>query len=297
MLVSTRRTPVQGIPNDVKAATVSRNSRNTLQSFASRFSAALATSTPASSSATVRTTASPTLERVRSDSGAGKAQQLLSSAGTAHRGDNTLGRNLLEIAMDQPLAVTKAAAAAVALTAPAATPTTMSDTPHYDGTQDKRDAVSDAAGKTTPSGAPSVVRLAAPVANQWGYAGEAAHNPYFVTPSNPLRDGLVTGFPNWFEGNHISGISSGEINTGYSATSEGAQEALRLVQQYDPGATLGSSRFGSSGGPWLADNATREITLSNGTHLNAGLLLGSYYNQGQGVTARSDQTLQLAVKA
>ena len=87
------------------------------------------------------------------------------------------------------------------------------------------------------------------------------------------------------------------MSPSYSATSEGAQEALRLVQQYDPGATLGSSRFGASGGPWLADKDTREITLSNGNRLNAGLLLGNYYNQGQGVTARSDQTLQLAVKA
>ena len=291
MLVSTRRTPVQGVPNDVKTTAVSRSSRNSVQSFASRFSAALGSTTAASTGTVARSAASATLERVRSDSGTGKAQQLLSSAGAVHRGDNTVGRNLLEIPMDQPLAVTKAAAA---LVTPKATATGV---PRYDGPQDKRDVVSDTASQTTATGAPSVVRLTTPIDNQWGYTGEAAHNPYFVTPSNPLRDGLVTGFPNWFEGNHITGISSGDMSTSHSATSEGAQEALRLVQQYDSGATLGSSRFGASGGPWLAEKDTRQITLTNGTQLNAGLLLGSYYNQGHGVTATSDLMLQAAVKA
>ena len=293
MLVSTQRIPVQSLLNESKTAPVSRSNRNSLQSFASRFSAALGNSSAASPGTAVRTTASTTLERGRSSSVTAR-QQLLASAGRAHRGDDTGGRNLLEIPMNQPPAVTKAAAAAIAAPkAETATPTV----PPYGGPQDSRDGVSDAAGRVTASGAPSVVRLTTPVANQWGYTGEAAYNPYFITPSNPLRDGFVTGFSNWFEGNHISGIGSSEMSPSYSATSEGAQEALRLVRQYDPGATLGSSRFGASGGPWLADKDTREITLSNGNRLNAGLLLGNYYNQGQGVTARSDQTLQLAVRA
>ncbi len=296
MLVSTRRTPVQGLLNEPKTATAGRNSRNSLQSFASRFSAALGSSSAVKTGTAVRKAAGTTLERGRSNSVTGRAQQLLSLAGSAHRGEDTTGRNLLEIPMDQPLAVTKAAAAAVALAAPKSE-TAAPAVSIYSGPQDSRDGVSDAAGKLTASGAPSVVRLTAPIANQWGYTGEAAFNPYFITPSNPLRDGFVAGFSNWFEGNHISGISSADVNSSYSATSDGAQEALRLVQQYDPGATLGSSRFGASGGPWLADKVTREITLSSGNKLNAGLLLGSYYNQGQGVTARSDQTLQLAIKA
>ena len=295
MLVSTQRNPVQSLLNEPKTAAVSRSNRNSLQSFASRFSAALGNSSAASPGTAARTTASTTLERGRSTSVTAQ-QQLLASAGRAHRGDDIGGRNhLLEIPVDQSLAATKAAAApmAAAPKAETATPTV----PPYGGPQDSRDGVSDAAGQVTASGAPSVVRLTTPVANQWGYTGEAAYNPYFITPSNPLRDGFVTGFSNWFEGNHISGIGSSEMSPSYSATSEGAQEALRLVQQYDPAATLGSSRFGASGGPWLADKDTREITLSNGNRLNAGLLLGSYYSQGQGVTARSDQMLQLAVKA
>lgn len=296
MLVSTRRTPVHGILNEPKAALTSPSGRNSLHSFASRFSAAIGNSTAASSGNVVRKAASTTLERVRSNSGTARAQRFLSSAGTAHRGDDIGGRNLLAIPMDQPLAETKAAAAATSLGSPN-TDIASSGVSCYEGPQDARDEASDAAGKVTASGAPSIVRLAKPVANQWGYTGEAAYNPYFVTPSNPLRDGLVTGFSNWFEGNHISGISGGEMSTRYSATPGGAQEALRLVQQYDPGASLGSSRFGASGGPWLADKETREITLSNGNHLNAALLLESYYSQGQGVTARSDQILQLALKS
>lgn len=293
MLVSTQRTSVNSPLNTPKTSTGSRSNRSALQSFASRFSAALGSSSPASIGTSVRTAGSATLERGRSNSVTGRAQQLLSSAGVSRRGDDTAGRNLLEIPMDQPLAATKAATAIVA--APKAETATPA-MPRYGGPQDSRDGVSDAAGKVTASGAPSVVRLTNPVANQWGYTGEAAYNPYFITPSNPLRDGFVAGFSNWFEGNHILGISSGDMNAGYSATSEGAQEALRLVQQYDPGATLGSSRFGASGGPWLAEKDTREIKLSNGNQLNAGLLLGNYYNQGQGVTARSDQTLKLAIK-
>ena len=296
MLVSTRRTPVHGIVNEPKATLTSPSRRNSLHSFARSFSAALGSASAASSGSAVRKTVSSTLERVRSNSGTARAQRFLSSAGIAHRGDDIGGRNLLAIPMDQPLAETKAAAAATALSSPN-TDVASPGVGFYGGPQDARDGVSDAAGKVTASGAPSIVRLTKPVANQWGYTGEAAYNPYFVTPSNPLRDGLVTGFSNWFEGNHISGISSGEMNTSYSATPGGAQEALRLVQQYDPGASLGSSRFGASGGPWLADKDTREITLSNGNHLNAALLLGSYYSQGQGVTARSDQMLQLALKS
>jgi hypothetical protein len=167
----------------------------------------------------------------------------------------------------------------------------------YKGPQDARDGASDQAGKVAASGAPSIVRLNTPIANQWGYSGEAAFNPYFTTPSNPLREGLVAGYSQWFEENRVQGLSESEMNINYSATRDGAQEVLRLVQQYDPGASLGSTRFGASGGPWLANKDTAEVVLSNGKRLNAGLLLGSYYNHGQGVNPRSDQALQLAINA
>jgi hypothetical protein len=165
------------------------------------------------------------------------------------------------------------------------------------GSKDARDGISDLAGQVTGSGAPSIVRLTTPIANQWGYSGEAAFNPYFTTPGNPMRDGLVTGFSQWFEQNHINGLGGGDISSNYSTTQEGAQEALRLAQQYEPNATLGSSRFGSSGGPWLASKDTYEIVMPNGNRVNAGLLLGSYYNQGQGVTPLSDRMLQLGLKS
>jgi hypothetical protein len=267
MLESIRGTSAPGTLQGQRATAASRANRSSSQSFASRFSAALSSSaeTKSKSSGSVRSGMSAELARSRTNSVTAQPH---------------VGRNLLEIPMDQPVAVTKAQSVSL-----------------YGGPQDKRDGITDQAGKVTAGGAPSIIRLTAPVANQWGYTGEAAFNPYFTTPSNPLRDGLVAGFSQWFEGNHIGGLSDAQMNVTYSATQEGAQEALRLVQQYDAGATLGSSRFGASGGPWLAEKDTREIVLSNGTHVNAGLLLGSYYNQGQGVTARSDQLLQVAVKS
>jgi len=130
MLVSTRRAPVQGIANEARAATVSRTNRNSLQSFADRFSAAVA-STSAPKSAT---SANLGLERSNS---ASSRKQFLASAG-GHRGDDEAGRNLLEIPMDQPPAV-----APTANPATAATP----KPPAYDGPQDLRDRISDAAGK------------------------------------------------------------------------------------------------------------------------------------------------------
>ena len=86
------------------------------------------------------------------------------------------------------------------------------------------------------------------------------------------------------------------MNGSYGTTQEGAQEALRLVQTYAPGATVVSSKFGSGGGPYQADAPTNEIELPNGTKMNAGMVLNSYYNGGQGVTSFSDRQLQLNVQ-
>jgi hypothetical protein len=224
-----------------------------------RFAAALG-SVSGTRGAAARSEAGPTSEPGRSNSVLGPMQQLFSSV------------------------VPPIAAAAVRAT-------------EYTGPQDVRDGISDQAGKLTAGGTPSIVRLITPVANQWGYSGEAAFNPYFTTPSNPMRAGLVAGYSQWFEENRVQGLTDSEMNINYSATRDGAQEVLRLVQQYDPGATLGSTRFGASGGPWLANKDTQEVVLSNGKRLNAGLLLGSYYNHGYGVNPRSDQALQLSISA
>jgi len=269
-----------------RMASPSRTDRSAKVSFASRFSAALAPPAPPVSTRTnssLRSRGSFIPERSRSVPGTDVAQQTIATAAPPALTSpfaSRSGQNILEIPMDQPPSVTKEAFARLAT-----------------GPQDKRDAVGSGTGILTASGAPSIVRLANPVANQGSYSGEAAFNPYFTTPSNPLQDGLVAGFSNWFEANRIGGVSNAEMNLTHSATQEGAQEALRLVQRYDANATLEASHFGGAGSPWSAEKDTREIVLSNGTHLNAGLLLGSYYNRGQGVTSTSDLMLQATVKS
>ncbi len=55
-----------------------------------------------------------------------------------------------------------------------------------------------AGGLTTESGAPLIQNNEQPTKNQYGYTGPATNNPYFTTPSNPLREGYVTGFNKWF---------------------------------------------------------------------------------------------------
>jgi hypothetical protein len=167
---------------------------------------------------------------------------------------------------------------------------------------DPRDGAPVATGQVTASGAPLITPSATPIQNQWGYTGAAATNPYFTTPSNPLESGYVTGFANWFSPINVTGTSNASgggsytMNGSYGTTQEGAQEALRLVQTYAPGATIVSNRFGSQGGPYQADAACNEIQLPNGRQINAGLILNAYYNGGQGVTAMSDQRLQLDVQ-
>jgi hypothetical protein len=149
------------------------------------------------------------------------------------------------------------------------------------------------------SGAPKIIQNAVGARNQYQYAGPAASNPYFTTPSNPLREGYVRGFDKWFEDVHVGNLDpSGQsyrMNPLLCATSEGAQEALRLVQQFEPDAKLASTKFGSSGGPFVADKAVREITLPDGARLNAGGILNRYYWGGQGVTVSSDANLGWAL--
>ncbi len=167
---------------------------------------------------------------------------------------------------------------------------------------DLRDGAPVATGQVTASGAPLITPSATPMQNQWGYTGAAATNPYFTTPSNPLQPGYVTGFANWYSPINVTGTSNAPgggaytMNGSYGTTQEGAQEALRLVQTYAPGATIASNRFGSEGGPYQADAACNEIQLPNGRQINAGLILNDYYNGGQGVTTMSDQRLQLDVQ-
>lgn len=145
--------------------------------------------------------------------------------------------------------------------------------------------------KTTPSGAPEIRLASQAAANPYGYTGAAALNPYFTTPANPLREGYVAGFRNWYRDASIQGGPAGPVpaNRLYFATEEGANEALRLVQQHEPAAELVESSWG--GGPYSASSSMYNIRLPGDKLLNAGLLLNSYYNGGCGVSVSSDQYL------
>jgi hypothetical protein len=167
------------------------------------------------------------------------------------------------------------------------------------GAKDPRDAVPAGGGQVTQSGAPEVKTNPTPVSNQYNYTGPAALNPYFTTPSNPLREGYVEGFDKWFEEIHVA--NANEPSGGYTmnrmmcATQEGAQEALRLVRTLEPGAKLGDYRFGRGGGPYSADKSNYEIVLPNGGRLNAGHLLQVYYWGGWGASVASDMRLSSAL--
>jgi hypothetical protein len=148
----------------------------------------------------------------------------------------------------------------------------------------------------TASGAPQISLSATPAANPWGYSGPAARNPYYVTPGIRMEDGAVAGYDKWFQTAIVTqaGTTGGPPGIAYTmrvVTEEGAQEALRLVQEYVPEATLEASVFGSGGGPWLADKPSYHVILPGGGSLNAAAILDSYYHRGQGVTALSDLVL------
>lgn len=161
----------------------------------------------------------------------------------------------------------------------------------WDGPKDRRDEIPAGGGRVSATGAPVITPNGQPAKNQHNYAGPAAFNPYFTTPSNPLRADYVLGYQNWFRDSTIYGGIYGPVpaNRAYFTTEEGAQEALRLVREYEPGAELTQRSWG--GGPFSASNSMYYIQLSGDRMVNAGLVLNGYYNGGQGVTPSSDELL------
>lgn len=141
-----------------------------------------------------------------------------------------------------------------------------------------------------------IVDNPAGAANQYGYTGPAAKNPYFSTPSNPLREGYVLGFDKWFENPKIWGGPNGPqlANRKMYATEEGAKEALRIVQAFQPDATLVQSVWQS--GPYGVDTPMWEVELGEGRRLNAGGVLSAYYTHGFGVTAGADETIRRSIQ-
>lgn len=164
----------------------------------------------------------------------------------------------------------------------------------HDGPRDKRDGIAVGGGRVLSSGAPDIQINSTAVQNQYDYKGPGAFNPYFTTPSNPLRPGYVAGFENWFRGASVYGGLNGPVpaNKMFFATEEGAQEALRLVREYEPEATLTTVPWG--GGPYTASSDMFYVKLPNERVMNAGLILSGYYHGGAGVTSSSDELLAAA---
>ncbi len=156
-------------------------------------------------------------------------------------------------------------------------------------------------GQLTASGAPLISLSATPAPNPWDYQGPAAHNPYYITPGTPMEEGLVQGYELWFQPAQVCisetpGAAPTVAYTMRVTTEEGAQEALRLVQEYVPEATLEATVFGAQGGSWCADRPTHYIVLPGGCSLNAAAILDSYYHRGRGVTALSDLSLRAELR-
>jgi hypothetical protein len=165
-----------------------------------------------------------------------------------------------------------------------------------EGPKDIRDELPKGGGQVTASGAPSISLNEKGAGNQSGYTGPAAKNPYFSTPSNPLRPGYVLGFDKWFEYPQILGGPNGPQpgNRFQYATEEGAKEALRIVQMFAPEATMVKTMWRS--GPYAVDTPQYDIQLTPGRFLNAGGVLTSYYREGYGVVASADETIRHAIQ-
>jgi hypothetical protein len=150
-----------------------------------------------------------------------------------------------------------------------------------------------------PAKTPEVPQNGAPSQNKT-LQGLAGQNPFLTSSLNPLRAGLVEGYDKWFGSvkvvNQTNGQTCYQMNRDYCASAQGAQEALRLVQNFEPAAKLTASKFGSGGGPFVGDGENYEVELPGGARLNAGGILSSYYSSGEGVTLVSDTRLQEGIR-
>ncbi len=111
------------------------------------------------------------------------------------------------------------------------------------------------------------------------------------TSTSGLREGGVPGFSNWFQSIRIGGLGAFTWPPAFSATPEGAAEALRLVQEYVPDAKSEPFVYGAQ----IDSTPSHVIVLPDGRRLNAGLLLDAYYHQGDGADSNSVAMLRAEV--
>lgn len=139
-----------------------------------------------------------------------------------------------------------------------------------------------------------ITPLSSPKPNDWGYKGPAAYNPYFFPKGTEPDLSVVLDFYTFFDAVAVYDITTGNVNhyvnPKHSASPAGADEALRLVQMFVPGATLEAVR-GIEGGIYYADKLTYSVVLPDGKRLNAAKIVDRYYHAGAGVSAESDLEL------
>jgi hypothetical protein len=125
------------------------------------------------------------------------------------------------------------------------------------------------------------------------YNGPAAYNPY-ATVYHP---GAVAGYDKWFQNINIgtfdqsSGTVAYVVDPRFSANEEGGQEALRIVQQFVPEATLVSHIWPSQ---LAGQPESYDVRLPNGTVLDGGLVLSAYYHEGYGANEGGDAMVEEA---
>lgn len=141
---------------------------------------------------------------------------------------------------------------------------------------------------------PNVTLLSTPMKNDWGYTGPAALNPFFHPTGTAPDYTFVPDFMGWFDAVAVYDVTTGNVNHYVSpkqtASEAGAQEALRLVTMFVPGAVLEAVR-GVEGGRYFADKMTYSVVLPDGRRFNAAGIVDRYYHGGAGVSAASDLDL------
>lgn len=141
---------------------------------------------------------------------------------------------------------------------------------------------------------PTITLRESPAPNDWGYTGPASLNPFFHRTGIAPNYDFVPNFYGWFQAVAVYNTTTGNVDHYIEpracASPEGAQEALRLVQMFEPGATLEFVRV-EEGGIYYADRLTPLIVLPGACRLNAGSVLNRYYHGGAGVSAESDLAL------
>jgi len=115
-------------------------------------------------------------------------------------------------------------------------------------------------------------------------------NPTKPAAATPAMPNL---FQSWFQSVQVemaAGLPGSYVmNRIQTSSAEGAAEALRLVQQYVPEATIQSEYFSS---PYFSsDKPIYSVELPDGTRMNAGLILDRYYAHGLGAGGASEMDL------